>query len=155
MVGGGYFAITGRLSVTAFLASVSYGLGVMSILIGKHIDQAEFDRGHGQRTLPVMLGECRARALNRAVVVAMYAAVGALIVAGQVTPFAALVAVALPRAGRALWVTARPKPRTPPPGYIGWPLWYHRVALAHNRLFGWVYIAGLALGAVARGLRAS
>lgn len=154
MVGGGYFVIAGRLSMAAFLASIPYGLGVMSILIGKHIDQADFDRRHGQRTLPVVLGEPRARALNRAVIVAMYAGVAALIAAGQVTPFAALVAVALPRAGRALRVTARPKPQMPPPGYIGWPLWYHRVALVHNRLFGWLYVAGLALGAVARGLHA-
>ena len=151
MVGGGYFVITGRLSLTAFLVSLPYGLGVMSILIGKHIDQAEFDRSHGQRTLPVALGEQRARWLNRAVIVAMYVSVAVLIATGRLTPFAATVAVALPRAGRALSVTARPKPLAPPAGYIGWPLWYHRVALVHNRQFGWAYIAGLAIGALVRG----
>jgi 1,4-dihydroxy-2-naphthoate octaprenyltransferase len=149
MVGGGYFVIAGRLSSSAFLASIPYGLGVMSILIGKHIDQAEFDRSHGQRTLPVVLGEDRARALNRTVMVTMYVMVAGLIALGRLTPFAALVAVALPRAGRALAVTAHPKPQTPPPGYIGWPLWYHRVSLLHNRLFGWAYIGGLAIGAIA------
>jgi len=153
MVGGGYFVITGRPSLTAFLVSVPYGLGVMSILIGKHIDQAEFDRSHGQRTLPVALGEHRARALNRAVIVAMYAMVAVLIAMGRLTPFAALVAVALPRAGHALSVTARPKPLTPPAGYVGWPLWYHRVSLVHNRQFGWAYIAGLAIGALVPGVR--
>jgi len=151
MVGGGYFVITGRLSGPAFWASIPYGLGVMSILVGKHIDQADFDRVHGQRTLPVVLGDRPARALNRAVIVAMYAAVAVLIAARQITPFAALVAVALPRSVRALSVTGRPKPDAPPAGYVGWPLWYHRVSLVHNRLFGWVYIAGLALGAVLRG----
>jgi len=151
MVGGGYFVITGRLSPTAFLVSVPYGLGVMSILIGKHIDQAEFDRSHGQRTLPVVLGEQRARWLNRALIVAMYAIVAVLIATGRLTPFAAVVAVALPKAGRALSVMARPKPLAPPAGYIGWPLWYHRVSLAHNRQFGWAYIAGLAIGALVRG----
>lgn len=148
MVGGGYYVIAGRLSFSAFLASVPYGLGVMSILTGKHIDQAEFDRNHGQRTLPVVLGEDRARALNRAVIVMMYAVVAVLIALGRLTPFAALVAIALPRAGWALSVTARPKPLTPPPGYIGWPLWYHRVSLTHNRLFGWALIGGLAIGAI-------
>jgi len=126
---------------------------VMSILIGKHIDQAEFDRSHGQRTLPVALGEERARALNRAIIAAMYVVVAALIAAGRLTPFAALVVLALPRAGRALAVTARPKPAAPPPGYVGWPLWYHRVSLVHNRLFGWSYIAGLAAGALVAGGR--
>ncbi|HLW48510.1 MAG TPA: prenyltransferase [bacterium] len=153
MVGGGYFVISGRLSGAAFLASVPYGLGVMSILVGKHIDQAEFDRTHSQRTLPVVLGDSRARRLNRAVIAAMYAVVAVLIAARLITPFAALVAVALPRAGRALAVTSRPKPEAAPAGYVGWPLWYHRVALAHNRLFGWLYIAGLALGAVVRAVR--
>jgi 1,4-dihydroxy-2-naphthoate octaprenyltransferase len=43
---------------------------------------------------------------------------------------------------------SRPAPDSPPPGYVGWPLWYHRVCLVHNRAFGWVYIAGLAIGAV-------
>ncbi len=153
MVGGGYFVISGRLSLNAFLVSVPYGLGVMSILIGKHIDQAEFDHTHGQRTLPVVLGDHRARTVNRAVVLAMYVSVGALIALGRITPFAVLVAVALPRAARALSVTARPKPLTPPPGYVGWPLWYHRVSLVHNRLFGWAYIAGLGIGAIFPGVR--
>ena len=148
MVGGGYYVITGRLSLSAFLVSIPYGLGVMSILIGKHIDQAEFDRNHGQRTLPVILGDQRARTLNRAVIVAMYLVIAVLIVAGRVTPFAALAAIALPRARGALSVMARLKPPAPPPGYIGWPLWYHRVSLVHNRLFGWAYIAGLAAGAI-------
>jgi 1,4-dihydroxy-2-naphthoate octaprenyltransferase len=153
MVGGGYFVITGRLSSTAFLASVPYGLGVMSILIGKHIDQAEFDRSHGQRTLPVALGDHRARALNRLVIVAMYVMVAVLVATGRLTPFAALVAVAWPKAWRALAVTARPKPLTPPAGDVGCPLWYHRVSLVHNRQVGWAFIAGLALGALAAGVR--
>ena len=83
----------------------------------------------------------------------MYVVVAALIAAGRLTPFAALVVLALPRAGRALAVTARPKPAAPPPGYVGWPLWYHRVSLVHNRLFGWSYIAGLAAGALVAGGR--
>ncbi len=148
MVGGGYFVITGRLSATAFLASVPYGLGVMSILVGKHIDQSGFDRSHRQHTLPVVLGEDRARQFNRGLIVFMYLIVAALILLGHLTPFAALVAVALPRAGRALSTMGRPRPTEPPVGYVGWPLWYHRVCLAHNRLFGWAFIAGLAIGAV-------
>ncbi len=149
MVGGGYFVITGQVSGTAFLASVPYGLGVMSILVGKHIDQADFDRSHRQRTLPVILGEQRARALNRTMIVAMYLIVGLLVALRLVTPFAALVGMALPRARRALTVMGRPRPEIPPPGYVGWPLWYHRACLLHNRIFGWSYIGGLVMGAIA------
>ena len=153
MIAGGYYVITGRPSATALLASVPYGLGVMSILVGKHIDQRIFDEGKHQRTLPVLLGERRARALNRAAVVAMYLVVAAGVAIGALTPFALVVALALPRARRAVSLMARPAPAEPPAGYIGWPLWYHRVCLVHNRAFGWLYLLGLAAGAGLPGWR--
>jgi 1,4-dihydroxy-2-naphthoate polyprenyltransferase len=148
MVGGGYFAITGQVSLIPFLASVPYGFGVASILIGKHIDQRAFDLAHGQRTLPVVLGDAAARVFNRAVVAGMYVAVGVLIVTGALSSLTALVVIALPRGIRAITLMGRPRPAEPPAGYVGWPLWYHRVCLSHNRLFGWLYIAGLAGGAI-------
>jgi 1,4-dihydroxy-2-naphthoate polyprenyltransferase len=147
MVGGGYAMIAGRVSFDALYASVPYGLGVMSILVGKHIDQAEFDSGQRIRTLPVLLGERAARALNIGTVVLMYVVTAALVAFRNLTPFMALVAVVLPRAVRAIRVMSRARPSAPPAGYVGWPLWYHRACLEHNRLFGWVYIAGLAAGA--------
>jgi 1,4-dihydroxy-2-naphthoate octaprenyltransferase len=147
MVGGGYAMIAGQVSAGAFYASIPYGLGVMSILTGKHIDQMDFDAGRGIRTLPVLLGEKAARAFNVATVVLIYVVTAVLIAIGQLTPFAALIVVAFPRAARAISIMSRPRPAAPPEGYVGWPLWYHRVCLAHNRLFGWIYILGLALGA--------
>jgi 1,4-dihydroxy-2-naphthoate polyprenyltransferase len=152
MVGGGYYVITGRLSTAAFLISIPYGLGVMSILVGKHIDQLDFDLGAGQRTLPVVLGEATARRVNQAVVVAMYVITAALVLSGVLTPFVALVVVALPRALRALRLMRDARPESPPADYVGWPLWYHRVCLHHNRLFGWMYLGGLALGAISSAL---
>ena len=149
MVGGGYFVITGQLGTAAFLVSVPYGLGVASILVGKHIDQRPFDAAHGQRTLPVVLGDRGARVLNRVLVAGMYVVVALLVVARIVSPLVLIVAVALPRAVRAIELMGRPRPSEPPAGYVGWPLWYHRACLSHNRLFGWLYIAGLAAGALA------
>ncbi|GAC1655834.1 MAG: hypothetical protein NVS4B3_20890 [Gemmatimonadaceae bacterium] len=153
MIAGGYYVITGILSRTALLASVPYGLGVMSILVGKHIDQRVFDQSKHQRTLPVVLGERRARALNRAAVVGMYVVIAAGVGLGALTPFVLVVAIAAPRALRALRVMSAPAPAAPPVGYIGWPLWYHRVCLIHDRAFGWLYIAGLAVGSIVSGLR--
>jgi 1,4-dihydroxy-2-naphthoate octaprenyltransferase len=153
MIGGGYFVITGRWSGDAFLASVAYGLGVASILIGKHIDQRQFDESQHQRTLPVVLGERGARLLNRAAVAGMYVVTAIAIAVGALSPLAAVVIVALPRALRALAVMSRPAPAEPPAGYVGWPLWYHRVCLVHNRAFGWLYILGIAVGAIWPALR--
>jgi len=148
MVGGGYAMIAGRVSADAFWVSIPYGLGVMSILVGKHIDQREFDARKGNRTLPVLLGERAARILNIATLTAMYAFTAALILAGHLTPFAALIALALPRAVRTVSILAQPRPAAPPQNYVGWPLWYHRTCLEHDRLFGWMYIFGLAAGAI-------
>ncbi|MGH7670361.1 MAG: prenyltransferase [Gemmatimonadaceae bacterium] len=153
MVAGGYYVITGQASGTALLASVPYGLGVMSILVGKHIDQRQFDAGQHQRTLPVVLGERRARLLNRASVVLMYLVIVAGVVAHALTPFALLVLLAAPRAVRAVRVMSAPAPAEAPAGYVGWPLWYHRVCLVHNRMFGWLYVAGLAAGALLPAVR--
>jgi 1,4-dihydroxy-2-naphthoate octaprenyltransferase len=153
MIAGGYYVISGGFSSSALLAAIPYGLGVMSILVGKHIDQRKFDEGQHQRTLPVVLGERRARALNRGSVIGMYLVVAVGIAAGAVTPFALLVLFAAPRALRALRVMSAPAPAEPPAGYVGWPLWYHRVCLVHNRAFGWLYVIGLAAGAALPALR--
>ena len=148
MVGGGYYVLTGQSSGTAYLASVPYGLGVMSILLGKHIDQRAFDISAGQRTLPVVLGPARARLLDMLVVAGMYVAAVAAVAAGSISPFTLLAFVAAPRALDALKRLSAPAPAEAPPGYVGWPLWYHRTCLVHNRLFGWLYLAGLAIGAI-------
>jgi 1,4-dihydroxy-2-naphthoate octaprenyltransferase len=154
MIGGGYAVITGHVSAAAFYTSIPYGLGVMSILTGKHIDQMVFDASKGNRTLPVLLGERTARAVNRATIILIYVVTAVLIALGQLTPFAAIIAIALPRALRAVSVMSRPRPANPPPGYVGWPLWYHRFCLEHNRRFGWLYILGLGAGAVWPDIRA-
>jgi 1,4-dihydroxy-2-naphthoate polyprenyltransferase len=148
MIAGGYYVITGKVSGEAVLVSVPIGLGVASILIGKHIDQRMFDISQDQLTLPVLLGERDARLFNRAVVVAMYAITLIAVATGALSVFALVVVVAAPRAARALRVMARPAPDAPPPGYVGWPLWYHRVCLVHHRAFGWLFVLGLAVGAV-------
>ncbi|WP_375484457.1 prenyltransferase [uncultured Jatrophihabitans sp.] len=148
MIGGGYYVIAGHWSGVAFAASVPPGLGVMSILVGKHVDQREFDTGQHQRTLPVVLGERAARTFTAVSVVAMYVVTALLVALGDLTPFALLIVVAGPRALHALRVLSRPAPASPPAGYVGWPLWYHRVCLVHNRAFGWLYVAGLVVGAV-------
>lgn len=153
MVGGGFAMITGQLSINATLASLPYGLGVMTILVGKHIDQIKFDDRRNILTLPVLLEERIARALNIAAIVAIYAIVVVLVALGRLTPFALSVIFAAPRALRAVKLMSQPRPMTPPNGYVGWPLWYHRACLEHNRVLGWAYIGGLAAGPAWRALK--
>ena len=152
MIGGGFAMITGELSANAMLASFPYGLGVMTILMGKHIDQMDFDSRSSIGTLPVLIGESAARTLNLAAIAAIYGIVAILIGLGRLTPFAAVIIVALPRAVSAVKVMSQPRPEVAPAGYVGWPLWYHRVCLEHNRVFGWAYIGGLAASVAWQGL---
>ena len=85
MVGGGFAMTTGQLSANAMFASLPYGLGVMTILTGKHIDQMDFDSRRGIHTLPVLIGEPAARALNIAAIAAVYAVIAILIGLGRLT----------------------------------------------------------------------
>jgi len=148
MIGGGFSMITGQLSSDVLLASVPYGLGVMTILNGKHIDQISFDSHRHIHTLPVLIGAPAARMLNIIALIAIYGVVAALIASGRLTPFAAAIVIALPQAVHAIKIMSRERPAVPPLDYVGWPLWYHRVCLEHNRVFGWTYIGGLAAAAI-------
>ncbi len=148
MIGGGFAMITGQVSGPVMLASVPYGLGVMSILVGKHIDQMDFDSRERINTLPVLIGERAARILNMTAICAIYGIIAVLIAFGALTPFAAVTVFALPRAAGALKILREPRPAVPPPGYVGWPFWYHRACLAHSRVFGRAFIGGLAVGVI-------
>ncbi len=146
MIGGGFYALTGTISTNAFLISIPYGLGVMSILVGKHIDQMQFDKSKEQTTLPILLGTTNARLFNAAAIAAMYVLVPIYVYYGVLPVFALLIALNLPKGAAAIEVFSKPKPTEPPAGYVGWPLWYHRYSLVNNRNFGWYYILGLCLG---------
>lgn len=150
MVGGGYYIITGLVNTNAFIAGIPYGLGVMSVLIGKHIDQIGFDKKEKQHTLPVILGESKARILNIIVIAAMYISTMLMAFYEIVTFFAMAVLLNLFNATYAIGVLSEKRPKTPPKGYAGWPLWYHRASLSHNRKFGWLYIIGLTIGTLFR-----
>ena len=47
------------------MASLPYALLCTAVLMGKHIDKLPWDEAAGVRTLPVVLGERRARASPR------------------------------------------------------------------------------------------
>ena len=148
MILGGFYVIAGTFSLPVLLASIPYGLGVMSVLLGKHIDQIAFDSGRNIGTLPVRTGESGARFILIGTIVLMYA-VTLLSAALLLIPFTLLLVFA--NSGRllkAIGVIRSERPETPPENYVGWPLWYHRQALRHNARFGWYYITGLLAFAV-------
>ena len=93
MVGGTYYAATGQIPGAVILASLPYALLCTTVLMGKHIDKIPWDGPDGTHTLPVILGEARARAVTKVMFVGFYASIVALVIA-RVLPVASLLVFA-------------------------------------------------------------
>ena len=148
MVGGTFFVATGELPGWVRLASLPYAILVTTVLFGKHIDKIEADAAKRIRTLPVILGEARARRVAQALMVAFYPIVLGAALVGFIGPWVALVVLGIPRLIGVLQVFSRPKPTVPPHSYVGWPLWFVGAAFVHTRRAGALLIVGLLLNAL-------
>ena len=116
--------------------------------MGKHIDKIPFDEPLGIHTLPVILGERRARVATLAMMVGFYVLVVLAVVLGVMPWPALLVFLALPRLWKVWPRFRRLPPDEPPPDYPVWPLWYAALAWLHVRQAGALLLLGLAVGAV-------
>jgi 1,4-dihydroxy-2-naphthoate polyprenyltransferase len=148
MIAGTYYAATGSVPWQVWPASIPYGLLCTAVLMGKHIDKLPWDEAAGVRTLPVMLGERRARTATAALMVAFYVTVVACVVAGAL-PWPALASFgALPLLRRAIRALGRPRPERPPRGFPVWPLWFAAFCFTHTLRAGALLVAGLAVAAI-------
>ncbi len=147
MIGGVYLAATGTVDWSVILVSLPYALIVTAVLFGKHIDKIEADTKIGVRTMPVILGEARARVVGSWLMILFYPLTIAAVIAGLVGPWVLLVLLGLPRLVSVLRVFDKPKPAGPPPGYPerGWPLWFVGYAFIHTRRAGGLLTLGLLL----------
>ena len=96
MIGGTYLVATGTVPIWVLVFSIPYALLVTSVLFGKHIDKIVPDTALGIRTLPVILGEHRARRAGQALMIAFYPLVLLTVLAGWVGPWVALALLAIP-----------------------------------------------------------
>src|SRR5438477_4333274 len=152
MIGGAYFVVTGLWDWDVVLVGLPYALGATTVIFGKHIDKLEDDKTRGIHTLPVLVGERAARWILGSMIVLMYAIVVYLVVIGFLGPVVLVVFLALPRARAALALFAKPRPTERPEHWpaVVWPLYFVRVAFAHNRRFGMLFLVGLAADVVLR-----
>lgn len=151
MVAGGYYVITGLMSWSVVLASLPVALAATTVLFGKHIDKLDADADKGIRTMPVLLGDARARRVTMLMFTLEYVLTFALVAAGVLSVALLAVLGALPWYWRALRVYRHPRPVAPPPEYPPniWPLWYSAFAFQHTRRFGSLFLLGLTLDVVA------
>jgi 1,4-dihydroxy-2-naphthoate octaprenyltransferase len=148
MIGGTYFAATGRLPTDVWWATIPYALLVTTVLMGKHIDKIPWDAPQRINTIPVLLGDRKARTVTIALMVGYYVAVVVLAVAGVLSVWTLVVVLGLGTL-RKSWITySKAKPQKPPDDYPLWPLWYGPWAFVHTRLAGALLLVGLAAGAI-------
>jgi len=149
MVGGTYYSAVGHLPWEVIAASIPYGLLCTAVLMGKHVDKLPWDAAEDIRTLPVILGETRARRVTQWLMAAFYAIVAIDVVIGAL-PWPALIAfAALPAAVQAWRAIGQPKPARPPKDFPIWPLWFAAFAFLHTRRAGALLVLGLVIAAVA------
>ncbi len=148
MVGGTYHVVSGGLyhpSITWI--ALAYAIGPTAVLFGKHTDKLEADRAKGIHTLPVILGEPRARAVVRVMLLVQLALVVMLVLLGLLGWPLLLVLLAVPTLRETLVVYDQPRPRTRPekfPAHI-WPTYLVAYAFRYNRKFGLLFLIGLLL----------
>jgi 1,4-dihydroxy-2-naphthoate octaprenyltransferase len=153
MIAGTYFVATGVLPGWVWVASLPYAILVTTVLFGKHIDKIGPDSKMGIHTLPVILGEARARRVAQGLMIAFYPIVIGSALIGWIGPFVMLVVFAIPMLLQVLRQFSLPRPDSPPEGYVGWPLWYVGGAFIHTRRAGGLLIVGLLLNAILPALR--
>lgn len=154
MIGGTYFIVTGNWSWNVVVASLPYALGVTAVLFGKHIDKVDADQAKHIRTLPVLLGERNARYAVIALTTLQYVLTIVLISSGFFSPALLIVFPALTALVLLVGVYRHPRPEVPPDNYPDglWPLWFVTFAFLHNRRFGLLFLLGLLLDVILRGV---
>ena len=126
------------------LAGVPFGLSVVSINVGKHIDKMKDDKLKGVGTLPVRIGETAARYVNISVLVLIYLVVLYLVFIPQYfTPLMLIIFFAIKRLILAIKILSKPRPDAPPAGFPFWPTYFSAFNFNHNRLFGGLFILAL------------
>jgi 1,4-dihydroxy-2-naphthoate octaprenyltransferase len=133
------------------LAGVPFGLSVVSINMGKHIDKSDDDRKKGIGTLPVRIGEKAARYVNIGVICLIYLVILYLIfVPHFFTPVMLIVFLTGKRLLLTIGVHTKPRPAEAPKEWPAWPIWFSGFTFHHNRMFSNLFFLGLLVDSVLR-----
>ena len=147
MVAGTAQAATGFWDWQVAAIGFCFALGPTTVIFGKHIDKLYFDSRKGVRTLPVRLGERRARVWVQGMLLGQYLSVVLLVSVGWLPWPVLMILLALPRGLSSWHAFAQPAPSEPPPSFpaSAWPLWFSAYAFDHTRWFGILFLAGICL----------
>jgi len=148
MVAGTYYSAVGEIPWQVWVASIPYGLLCTTVLMGKHIDKIPYDAPAGTKTLPVLLGEARARTATKGLLIGVYVTTLLAVLVGALPWPVLLIAGGLPVLRKVLGSLSRPRPDKPPAGFPVWPLWFAAICFVHTRRAGALLVLGLLVAAV-------
>lgn len=148
MVCGTVLAAGGTVDGGTVAAGFLFGIGPTLVIFGKHIDKISFDAAKGVRTLPVRLGEARARQWVIAMTVAQYPLAAGLVLFDVLPWPVLLVFASLPGAVRLVRMYRAPRPQRCPPHWPerAWPLWFVAAAFVHAREVALLMLTGMLIG---------
>lgn len=147
MIGGTYFVTTGENPAWVWGASLPYGLLVMTVLFGKHIDKFHADSEKGIHTLPVLLGHERARRATQVMIWSFFPIMVGLVATGMLPVWTLAVLFVIPTARQVTATFGAPPPSEAPANFPVWPLWYVAWAFGLTRRAGALFAAGLIVNA--------
>ena len=145
MVCGTVVTVGAPVDAGSILASLLFATGPTLVIFGKHIDKLEFDAAKGVATLPVRLGEARARRWVAVMTLAQYPLLLGLVATGTLPWPTLILLLSLPGALRLVRMVGAPRPRECPEDWPeeAWPLWFVAAAFQHARETALLLLLGL------------
>jgi 1,4-dihydroxy-2-naphthoate octaprenyltransferase len=144
MTAGSYYVLTATLNWQILLVSLVYGVGPTLVILGKHIDKAAEDNQKGVHTLPVVIGERRARYLSIGLLISQWLLLASLVVFDTYFLPLVICLLALPPARASFSALLHKRPTERPADYpaAAWPLWFSAYTFRYTSHFGsWLILA--------------
>ena len=169
IIGGTYFALTGHITGKILLASIPYGVAIVAVVLGKHLDKRTMDEQRDVHTLPVILGDKWGRNAMIIAIILFYLGILFLCFV-KILPWTSLfVLISLPQAIQVIKILRLPMPQGPseafklakpfipeslldvfnPEGkehFPLWPLWFVVWGVWWVRYAGGWFVIGLIAG---------
>jgi len=147
MVAGTYLVMTGDWSWKIAAIGAVYAIGPTTVLFGKHTDKLPEDKKKKIHTLPVILGEPKARAAVIGMLISQLILVTLLVVTGWLKFPMLIFLLGIPAVIKAVKVFSKKRPTTKPKDFPAehWPTYLAGHAFRANRVTGSLFALGLLL----------
>ena len=152
MIGGTFYSLTGFLNGWIILLSLSYGLMVSGVLIGKHLDKiidvSAQDHKRGLLTLPARIGIDSTKKFVRTLYLLVPLFISLLLYVMFYNPLVFILLLSYVRMVVVIRIFKRDRPQSKPEEWGVWPLWYVAWSFISMDIVGKYLILALILVAI-------